>query len=446
MIKSVYGAMRFFLSTCFLAVFSHSLTAATRLDSIRIWAAPDSTRLVFDISDPVQHKLTSLSNPFRIAVDIKDIKASAKLLQPTAKDRFLQRLRSGRHGNNLRVVLDLKKYAKAKSFQLPPNQRYGHRLVIDLYDDDATKQELPSVLQDDKEAVVKLRDVVIVIDAGHGGEDPGARGPKGTWEKDVVLQLARRLARKINQEQGMRAVLVREGDYYVSLKNRIKRARRHRADLFISIHADAFRDARVKGASVYVLSERGASSAHARWLAERENASDQIGGITLDEKDEVLNSVLVDLSQDASLEASVDVAGRMLRSLRTIGKLHKRRVQSAGFAVLKAPDIPSILIETAFISNPEDERRLLSKSYQEKMSNAMVSGIKAYFYTSAKEGTWLAERKLKARKHVIESGETLSEIASQYRVSVTTLRQINQIRGDKIKTGQVLTIPGGSGG
>ena len=426
--------MRFLLTVCFSIVFFHGQAAAVGVDGIRIWAAPDSTRLVFDTSRPVRHRLGFLSDPFRVVVDIDDVAAAPRLVQPQPQDRFVQRLRSARHGDTLRVVLDLKKHAHAKSFQLKPYKRYGHRLVIDLYDEDEAEQEsLPPL---DEEATAPLRDIVIAIDAGHGGEDPGARGPGGAWEKDIVLQLARRLAARINRERGMRAVLIREGDYYLGLNQRIERARRQRADLFVSVHADAFRDKRVKGASVYVLSERGASSAHARWLAERENASDLIGGIKLDEKDEVLNSVLLDLSQSASIEASIDVAKQVLRSLRAVSRLHKRRVEAAGFAVLKSPDIPSILIETAFISNPEDERKLLNKSHQEKLAASIAAGLRAYFLTSAPDGTFLA-----ARKHVIETGDTLSGIASHYQVSLRSLREVNRLRGDKIQIGQVLTIP-----
>jgi N-acetylmuramoyl-L-alanine amidase len=285
------------------------------------------------------------------------------------------------------------------------------------------------------------RDVVIAIDAGHGGDDPGARGPSGTWEKSVTLQIAKVLAAKINAEPGMRAVLTREGDYFLPLRKRIDLARRHRADLFISIHADAFRDRRVQGSSVYVLSERGASSEHARWLAEQENASDLIGGVSLDVQDDVLASVLLDLSQTASLEASIDVAERVLQGLRGIGRLHKHRVESAGFAVLKSPDIPSILVETAYISNPEEEAKLRSTRHQHDVAEAILEGLRGYFVARAPEGTRLAS----ARRHVIGRGDTLSGIAQQYRVSLETLREANGIEGDLVRIGQVLTIPGAGG-
>ncbi|MCZ6526513.1 MAG: N-acetylmuramoyl-L-alanine amidase, partial [Gammaproteobacteria bacterium] len=294
----------------------------------------------------------------------------------------------------------------------------------------------------DSEAPARhMRDIVIAIDAGHGGEDPGASGQNGTYEKDVVLQLSKVLSNLINRERGMRAVMTRQGDYFVRLRKRLKTARQHNADLFISIHADAFKDPRVHGSSVYVLSKKGASSEHALWLAERENASDLIGGVSLEDKDDVLASVLLDLSQTASLEASIDVAERVLGALKQVGKVHKRRVEAAGFAVLKSPDIPSILIETAYISNPTEEKNLRNKAHRHKIANSILTGLRSYFNENAPEGTILA-----ARKHVINRGETLSAIAQDYRVSMHQLRALNGLKGDLLQVGQVLSIPNGSSG
>jgi N-acetylmuramoyl-L-alanine amidase len=228
------------------------------------------------------------------------------------------------------------------------------------------------------------------VDAGHGGEDPGARGAKGTKEKDVTLAIARKLANKINQEPGMKAVLVRNGDYYIGLRKRMAIARKHRADLFVSIHADSFRDKRVRGSSVYTLSRRGASSEAAKWLAEKENSADLVGGVSLDDKDDVLAGVLLDLSQTATLQASGEVAHHVYKQLGQVGKVHGKRVQRAGFAVLKSPDIPSMLIETAFISNPAEERNLTSPSHQTKIARAIMRGIKGHFHDSPPAGTKLA--------------------------------------------------------
>ena len=349
----------------------------------------------------------------------------------------MQDIRSAEKGeSDLRVVFDLKKNIEMRSFLLQPNRQYGHRLVIDLYDQNNQKEVSQVITQADNK---RSKDVVIAIDAGHGGEDPGAMGPRGVREKDVTLQIAKNLANLINQEYGMKAVLIREGDYFLRLRSRIEKAREHKADLFVSIHADAFTDPRVKGSSVYILSNIGASSEAARWLAERENASDLVGGVSLDDKDNVLASVLLDLSQTASLEASIGVADRVLAGLKKLGKTHKKDVQSAGFAVLKSPDIPSILVETAYISNPEEEKKLKDAHYQTKLAKALLSGLKGYFSDYAPEGTLLAS--VANRKHIIARGDTLSGIAQRYRVSMNTLRDSNRLKSDTIRVGQVLSIP-----
>ncbi len=407
------------------------------MENVRIWAAPDSTRVVFDVSEAVQYQVNMLDNPFRVVVDLENTTAPAELSQPEVGDKFLQRVRgASRQESNLRMVLDLKKFSQIKSFQLQPNKHYGHRLVIDLFSkqlDEHTEQNLE---QENRSTESRLRDIVIAVDAGHGGEDPGAKGPSGTYEKTVTLALAKQLVDLINAEHGMKAVLTRKGDYFLRLRKRITEARKYKADLFVSIHADAFRDPRVHGSSVYVLSQRGASSEHARWLAEQENASDLIGGVSLDDKENVLMSVLLDLSQTASLEASIDVADRVLGGLKKVGKVHKKQVEAAAFAVLKSPDIPSILVETAYISNPGEEKKLRSESQRQRMAMAIKDGLKSYFADYAPEGTLLA-----SRKHIISRGDTLSLIAQQYRVSLNSLRNANRIKGDRIKVGQVLTIP-----
>jgi len=407
------------------------------MQNVRIWAAPDNTRVVFDVSGRVEHKLELLSNPDRLVVDIKNAKMPQAIGQPVRADRYLNKVRSAeRNKSDLRVVFDLKKNIEMRSFLLQPNRQYGHRLVIDLYDENKQDIATPLITQADNN---RSKDVIIAVDAGHGGDDPGATGPHGVREKDVTLQIARNLVHLINQEYGMKAVLIREGDYFLSLRNRIGKAREHKADLFISIHADAFRDPRVKGSSVYILSNRGASSEAAKWLAERENAADLVGGVSLDDKDDVLASVLLDLSQTASLEASIGVADRVLYDLKKLGKTHKKYVQSAGFAVLKSPDIPSILVETAYISNPEEEKNLKNAAYQTKLAKALLSGLKGYFTDYAPEGTLLAAAA--TRKYVIVRGDTLSGIAQRYSVSMNTLRDSNRLKNDRIRVGQVLNIP-----
>ena len=422
-----------------VTVYSSWIAAApVNIENIRIWAAPENTRVVFDMTGPVEHTLTNLTDPFRAAIDLDQTELKNSLTQPGNADRYIRRLRSANHENNLRVVFDLKKYALTKIFQLPPNEKYGHRLVIDIFGE----EEQIQTAQIDSEIDVSEsapRDIVIAVDAGHGGEDPGSIGSAGTYEKHIALSLAKKLANKINKVQGMRAVLIREGDYYLSLRDRITKARQNSADLFLSIHADSFKDPRVSGSSVYVLSQRGASSEHARWLAEKENASDLIGGVRLENKDDVLASVLLDLSQTASLEASIDVADRVLGGLRKVGKLHKPRVESAAFAVLKSPDIPSVLIETAYISNPAEEKRLKNPKHQDVLTSALLSGLEGYFRNNAPDNTTIAM--IRQQEHVISRGDTLSDIANRYRVSLQSLRQANGLSSDKIRVGQKLIIP-----
>lgn len=409
----------------------------TVIDGTRTWRAPDNTRLVFDIDSPAAYSIFTLSNPERLVIDFKDTRLRRPLSPPSQEDTLIQDIRSApRHQHDLRVVLDLAGKPRYKSFLLAPYQDYGHRLVIDLYNTHTTqKQEIKKSLPTPAE----LRDIVIAIDAGHGGEDPGAHGRHGTKEKDVVLAIARKLESLVRNEPGMTPVMIRSGDYYLSLRQRTQKARQQHADFFVSIHADAFKDSRVSGMSVYVLSEHGATSEAARWLAEKENSSDLIGGVSLDDKDDVLASVLLDLSQTATIEASFEAGQEVLKNMMPLGKLHKQRVQQAGFVVLKSPDIPSILIETAYISNPHEERELRDASHQQVVAQAIMNGIRSYFTRNAPPGTLYA-----SRQYIISQGDTLSDIAQRYNVSIVSLRHFNRLSGDDIQVGQVLRIPAGS--
>jgi len=417
--------------------------ALTDVTGVRAWRAPDHTRLVFEISSPTEYKLFTLDNPGRIVIDLK--RARLRMSLPKGSVGSVGYIRAAtRNTNDLRIVLDVKQSVKLKTFLLVPNENYGHRLVVDLYD------KAQSSAQSKSSQAVKqiknsgLRDVVIAIDAGHGGEDPGAIGRKGTHEKDVVMAIAKNLKRRIDAQRGMRAVLVRTGDYYIEHRRRMQIARQAKADLFISIHADAFKNHRAKGASVYVLSEGGASSEAAHWLAQQENKADLVGGVSLDDKDPLTKKVLLDLSQNATLEDSHTSAAEVLRSMGQVTHLHKKNVQQAGFLVLKSPDIPSILIETAFISNPDGERNLRSKAHQDKLALAIVVGLKRYFVRSPQPGTLLASSANSKQRHTISRGETLSLIASRYQVSVRHLRATNRLASDKIRIGQVLVIPQGT--
>jgi len=415
--------------------------AQTDINGLRMWPAPDNTRLVFDTSAPVQHSLFTLKNPDRIVIDIKDAQLRADTDKLDFSNSLITGIRSGKHGDDgLRIVLDLKEQAKPKSFVLRPNEEYGNRLVIDLQQEDIArpaKKSLSSLGTQSKAA----REIVVAIDAGHGGEDPGAMGKGRTREKDVVLAIARKLYTLVEKEPGLKPVMIRDGDYFIGLRKRVEIAREHKADLFVSIHADSFRDHRARGSSVYTLSPRGASSEQARLLAEKENASDLIGGVSLDDKDDLLASVLLDLSQTATIEASTDVAARVLKGLKQVGRVHKSRVEQAGFRVLKSPDLPSILVETAFISNPDEERKLRSGNDQYRMASAIMEGIRGYFRDNPPPGTILAQAK---RKHIIARGDTLSGIARAYRVSLDSLRTYNDLRDNELHVGQVLRIPSGS--
>lgn len=438
-----------------LACLMGTSVSATVVDirNIRTWPAPDHTRVVLDIDRPVEYALFVLRDPDRVVVDLRDAKLLKRVPRARSEDRLLARIRAAQRSrserrardgsrSDLRVVLDMKQRVRPKSFLLKPNSKYGHRLVIDVYPVDGGAGDKVARKRAAADTSNERRKVVVAVDAGHGGEDPGAVTKSGIREKNVVLAISRALKRRIDRTPGMRAVLIRDGDYYVGLRRRTEIARRHGADLFVSIHADSFRDSRVSGSSVYVLSRRGASSEAARWLAQQENSSDFVGGVSIDDKDDLLASVLVDLQQTATLASSAEVGGHVLKSLGRVGRSHKRRIEQAGFLVLKSPDIPSILIETGFLTNPTDAKRLSNPKHQEKVARAILDGILRYFDRNPPVGTTFAA----ARRHTIERGETLSEIAVKYRVSVERLRAANRISGSIIRVGDVLRIPGRSDG
>src|SRR6202167_2748702 len=360
---------------------------AVDVRAVRLWAGPDSTRVVLDLSGSAQHSLQVLKNPDRVVLDVAGARLAGSAHAAPAGAGAVKQVRMARRpSGELRIVLDLVRPIQAKSFLAAPNDRYGNRLVIDL----GQRQSVETPVKVEH-APPDARDLIIAVDAGHGGEDPGAIGKNGTREKDVVLAIARELALKINSEPGMKAVLTRGGDYFVPLRDRMRRARAQQADLFVSIHADSIRDRSIDGSSVYILSQRGATDEASRWLAERENASDLIGGVSLDDKDDVLASVLLDLSHSASLNASQVAAERVLRQLNRAGEVRKHEVQQARFMVLKSPDIPSMLVETAYISNPQEEQRLRAQPHQSKLAAAIHQGVHDYFYANPPAGTRIAQ-------------------------------------------------------
>src|SRR5262245_44944326 len=392
-----------------------AFAAPTTLQDIRLWASPESTRVVLDLSAAPQYALFTLDGPARVVIDLEQTGADLASLKLPDGTGAVGAVRMGDRGDGaLRVVLDVQGKVEPKGFLTPPNETYGHRLVIDLAHASAPRVVKSAVSGDGQ------RDVVIAIDAGHGGEDPGAIGKSGTREKTVALAIAKRLADQINSEPGMKAVLTRTGDYFVKFRDRIERARTNEADLFVSIHADAFTDRSVRGSSVYVLSTRRASNEAARWLADRENAADLIGGVSLHDKNDVLQSVLLDLSQNATISASRDAATRVLDELDQVGRLKKSEVQHASLIVLTSPDVPSMLVETAFISNPEEERKLKDPDHQDRLAGAIHAGVRRYFYDNPPPGTRVAvlaaRERGQALRHVVSPGETLGDVAGKYAV------------------------------
>ena len=425
-----------------LVVATAAASAAT-VEHVRAWASPEGTRVVFELSGPVEHRAFALTGPDRVVIDLPSSVAAPTLALGEVRGAVTG-LRTGvRPGGELRLVLELNEPARPKTFLLAPNEQYGHRLVVDL----PPAQAAPVVRRAPPPSTDRGRDVVVVIDAGHGGEDPGASGRGGAREKDVVLAIARRLRAEIDAQPGMRAVMVRDGDYFVSHRQRMQVAHDARADFFISIHADSYRDSDAKGATVYVLSEKGASDEAALLLAQRENASDLVGGVSLADKDQVLARVLLDLSQNAALSASIAAGQRLIRRMTAVTTMRKRDVQQAPFLVLKSPDIPSVLVETAYISNPREEAALRSAKHQSSLAAALREGIVDYFTANPPQGSYFAAHPgaeaSEPLRHVIARGETLSEIAERYRVSSQSIRRSNSLRTDVLRVGQVLTIPRG---
>ncbi|NWG39044.1 MAG: N-acetylmuramoyl-L-alanine amidase [Hydrogenophilaceae bacterium] len=386
--------------------------AAANITAARLWPSPDYTRVTLESDAPVSFKYFTLANPDRLVVDLQDINPGTALAGLSASigsdDPYIVGVRAAPNRPGVtRLVLDMKTAVRPSVFTLKPMGEYGHRLVIDLHgmapadpvqalaqNKPVPEQPAPAASQADKPRTAMPRFsrlMMVAIDAGHGGEDPGAKGANGSYEKHITLSVARRLKEKIDAEPGMRAYLTRDGDYFIPLHERVNKARAVKADLFVSIHADAFIRPEARGSSVFALSENGATSAAARWLAKKENEADLIGGINIDVKDQYLKRTLIDLSQTATISDSLKLARHVLKEIGEINTLHKDHVEQAGFAVLKAPDIPSILVETAFISNPEEEQKLTDEAYQDKLASAILSGVKTYFDKLPKKtGTKLA--------------------------------------------------------
>jgi len=415
------------------------------ISGVRSYSAPDHTRVVFDLDRSVKYKPFKLANPNRYVVDFSGVKVASNVTMPTSNDsQTINKIRYANKSNgDARIVFELSRDAVVKSFKLEPNGNAGHRVVFDFAEGDAKAIAAKSTSKPRLSTKANSkRDVVIVIDAGHGGEDPGAIGPKKLREKVVVLDIAKRLAEKLNKTPGFKAHLTRSRDYYIPLRGRNGIARKHQADLFVSIHADAFTNPQANGASVFALSERGATSEMGRYLAKKENQADLAGGVLADVEDQTLANVLLEMSMSGTLSKSLEIGSFVLKEVGTIARLHNKRVGQAGFVVLKNPDIASILVETGFISNPTEAKRLATATYRSKMANRIHRGITKYFTQRPPAGTLLAERKSgKPVTYVVASGDTLSEIASSYGIATSALRAANNLRGNVIHVGQKLTIP-----
>lgn len=483
--------------------------AAARLERLTIASDGADTRLALVLSDARPYRLFTLSAPDRLVVDIEKSRLGASVLPLPPGHGVIRQVRvANRTDGSVRVVLDLAARAEprgvvrrvsgaaASAIDItlstttpagrPPEARQPVMAgkapapapaptptptptqeatvtapaasAVPAVSTAPVAQPPPAVAVARESRVARAapaeppaaapligRDIVIAVDAGHGGKDPGAHGPRGVREKDVTLKISRLLVERINAEPGMRGVLTRNRDEFVPLRERMERARRAKADLFVSVHADAVRNRSVRGASVYVLNEKGATDEAARRLAARENAADLIGGVSLGNKDRTLASVLLDLSQNASLGSSIEVADSILAELARVGTVRKPRVMQAPFMVLKSPDVPSVLVETAYISNPDEERRLDSHAYRERLAGAVLAGVRSYFYRNPPQGTLVAEmsrrRDVEAITHVTRSGESLSLIASRYNTSVRRIRDANRLQSDRVVVGQVLRIP-----
>jgi len=502
MFKTIYLYLLCSLMICANAVNAQQ---PVHLENARLWRAPDNTRVVFELSNSFKYKVLTLQNPERIAIDITANNLKFDLNKLDFANTPIQRIRSGQGKDILRLTFDLSTKVRPNIFALKPNQQYGHRLVVDLYDLAPTKlteNNPPSIdtnLQDVLIAIgkqqqakqnaqqsissnansdqasktasnnvpdnhqnkdidknknlptIKLqprgknqRDIIIVIDAGHGGEDPGAIGPRGQREKHVVLNIAKELQKQINQHEGFKAELTRTGDYFIPLRKRTEIARNKKADLFISIHADAAPKRTASGASVYAVSQKGATSETARWLADSENSSDLIGGVSTQDKS--INKVLLNLSMTASMSSSLNVGKKVLDKIGNFTPLHKKNVEQAGFVVLKNPDFPSILVETGFISNHNESQKLTTSEHQIKLAKSIAAGAIAFFIQAPPPNTFIAAQRAinktpKPAQHVVAAGDNLTRIANRYEVSVTNLRNHNQLKNDDIKIGQIIKIP-----
>ncbi|EOG9063379.1 N-acetylmuramoyl-L-alanine amidase [Vibrio fluvialis] len=444
----------FALTTAFLA----SAAQANVLEGVRVWPSPDETRVVIDVKSEVDFSYFTLSGPDRLVVDLKQTSLGTKLPVNVSDSAILTKIRASSppEKSTYRLVLELKKKSAPQLFKLAPTPggQYGHRLVIDLPHGEsstppAAKPSSETKVSRDASQLYGTADIVVAIDAGHGGEDPGSIGPTRKYEKDVTLSVAKKLADQIDAVPGMKAVLTRRGDYFVNLNKRSEIARKNKAHLLVSIHADAFHTPQPRGGSVFVLNTRRANTEIARWVENHEQQSELLGGagevLAKNNADRNVSQTLLDLQFSHSQKEGYKVATNILREMGKVAYLHKREPVNASLAVLKSPDIPSVLVETGFISNPSEEKLLFQRSHQDKLAHALTKALVQYFEDNPPEGTLFANRG-KTQKHKVQRGESLSVIASKYGTSVDEIVQTNKLKSNSLAVGQVLTIPGGSRG
>ena len=410
------------------------VSAGVDVLSIRIWHSPLRTRLVFDLSGPVVYSVFALADPQRIVIDLKDTVSSAVSPRDQTLGPWLLAMRSGNPSNGvLRYVLDLKAQLGYDSFLLPPGAVYGHRLVVDAKPVGDSPRESNNPVDGTTE-----KDYVVVIDPGHGGDDPGALGRRGTREKKVVLAISERLKWMLDLQPGLAAQLTRKGDYYVSLRNRIKIAAGHQADVFISVHADSARRRSAHGASVYILSSKGASSEIGRELEKRENASDLIGGVRLGKQEHSVREMMLDMEVDWKIKESRAFARRLLHELGKVGFLHTKQVQQAGFVVLKAIEIPAVLLEVGFISNKKEERALKTALHHERIAGSIFRAIVRY----CTEKSQCRVNQDSKGIYVVREAESLSLLAARFGTTISAIKRANKLKIDTLLIGQKLVIPG----
>ena len=447
--KSVLHLVRLLLAV--LALAPLAWLEAASIEEVRMWRAPDHTRLVFDLSGAVDYELFTLTNPDRVVIDVAGADAASGFDGLDFTGSPIRAIRSGRRENDaLRIVLDLATKVDPSSFTLAPNSEFGDRLVVDLYDLGLPVEPAPVATRQVIEQQAR-RDIVVAISAGHGGEDPGAIGYDGRIkEKNVSLAISRLLYNKLNSMAGYHPVMVRDGDYYVQLDERPEIARRHRADLFVAIHADWYRSSAANGVTIYALSGDRADRENSRRVAQKENSSDLLGGvdgdITLGTFDDDVALTLVSLQMAWSMEQSLFAGTRILESLAGVARLRRDRVQQASLQVLNSPDIPSILIETGYLSNPGDAERLNSPGFQALMAAAIAQGIMNYFYDAPPEGTLVAWQKangIPPGTYTVKRGDSLSEIAERFGITLSEIKRLNRLDSNVIQVGQVLMLPGG---